>query len=162
MSDFLTSQGYDRSTSDKTLFVKKKEDDTILVQLYVDDIIFGSNNGELCETFVEIMKSEFEMSMMSELNYFLGLQVKQLKDDIFLNQAKYCKDLLRKIGMDKCKPINTPFSTSYHLDHDIARIPVDETKYKGLIGSLLYLTASRPDIMFVVCMCARFQSAPKE
>jgi len=78
----------------------------------VDDKIFGSNNGKLCETFVEIMKSEFEMSMMGELNYILGLQVKQLKDGIFLNQAKYCKDLLRKFEMDKCKPIRTPFSTS--------------------------------------------------
>jgi len=91
-----------------------------------------------------------------------GLQVKQLKDDIFLNQAKYCKDVLRKFGMDKCKPINTPFSTSCHLDHDIAGNTANESKYRGLIGSLLYLTASRPDIMFAVCMCACFQSAPKE
>jgi len=128
----------------------------------VDDIIFGSNNGELCETFVEIMKCEFEMSMMGELNYFLGLQVKQLKDGIFLNQAKYCKDLLRKFEMDKCKPISTPFSTSCHLDQDEVGISVDETKNRGLIGSLLYLTASRPNIMFAVCMCARFQYAPKE
>jgi len=156
LSDFLTSQGYDRGTLDKTLFIKKKKDDTILVEVYMDDIIFRSNNGELCEIFVEIMKSEFEMSMKGELNYFLGLQVKQLKDGIFLNQAKYCKDLLRKFGMDKCKPINTPFSTCCHLDHDIVGNPVDETKYRGLIGSLLYLTASRPDIMFVVCMCAHF------
>ena len=118
----------------------------------MDDIIFGSNNGELCETFLEIMKSELEMSMMGKLNYFLGLQVKQLKEGIFLNQAKYCKDLLRKFEMDKCKPISTPFSTSCLLDHDKAGIPVDETKYRGLIGSLLYLTASRPDIMFAVCM----------
>ena len=162
LSDFLTSQAYDRGTSDKTLFIKKKWDDTILVQVYVDDIIFGSNNGELCETFVEIMKSGFEMSMMGELNYFLDLQVKQLKDGIFLNQAKYCKDLLRKFEMDKCKLISTPFSTSCHLDQDEAGISVDETKYRGLIGSLLYLTASRPDILFAVCMCARFQSAPKE
>ena len=162
LSDFLTSQGYDRGTSDKTFFIKRKADDIILVQVYVDDIIFGSNNEELCETFVEIKKSEFEMSMMGELNYFLGLQVKQLKDDIFLNQTKYCKDLLRKFGMDKCKSISTPFSTSYHLDHDIAGNLVDETKYKGLIGSLLYLTASRPDIMFVVCMCSHFQSPSKE
>ena len=143
LSDFLTSQGYDRGTSDKTLFIKKKGDGIILVQVYVDDIIFGSNNGKLCETFVEIMKSDFEMSMMGELNYFLGLQVKQLKDGIFLNQAKYCKDLLRKFEMDKCKPITTPFSTSCHLDQDETGISVDETMYKGLIGSLLYLMHSR-------------------
>jgi len=128
----------------------------------VNDIIFGSTKEELCETFVEIMKSEFKMSMMGELNFFLGLQVKQHKDGIFLNQAKYCKDLLRKFGMDKCKSINTPFSTCCHLDHNIAGNPVHETKYRGLILSLLYLTASRLDIMFAVCMCARFQSAPKE
>ena len=108
------------------------------------------------------MKSEFEMSMMGELNYFLSLLVKQLKECIFLNQAKYSKDLLRKFEMDKCKPINTPFSTSCHLDHDEAGILVDETKYRELIRSLLYLTTSRPEIMFAVCMCARFQSAPKE
>jgi len=64
--------------------------------------------------------------------------------------------------MDKCKPINTPFSTSCNLDQDEVGIPVDETKHRGIIGSLLYLTASRSDIMFAVCMCARFQSAPKE
>ena len=133
----------------------------LVVVVYVDDIIFGSNNEELCETFVEIMKSEFEMSMMGELNYFLGLRVKQLKDGIFLNQVKYCKDLLRKFGMDKCKSISTPFSTSCHLDHDIARNLVDETKYRGLIGSLLYLTASRPDIMFAVCMGTHFQLLQK-
>jgi len=80
----------------------------------------------------------------------------------FLNQAKYCKDLLRKFEMDKCKLISTPFSTSCHLDHDEVGISIDETKYRGLIGSLLYLSASRPDIMFAVCMCAQFQSAPKE
>jgi len=100
LSDFLLSQEYNRGTYDKTLFIKKKNEDIILVQLYVDDIIFGSTNEELCEAFVEVMKREFEMSMMGELNYFLGLQVKQLKDGIFINQAKYCKDLLRKFEMD--------------------------------------------------------------
>ena len=128
----------------------------------MDDIIFGSTNEGLGETFVKVMKSEFEMSMMGELNYFLGLQVKQLKDGILINQAKYCKDLLRKFEMDKCKSISTPISTSCHLDQNPARKFIDQTKYRGLIGSLLCLTASRPDIMFVICMCARFQSAPKE
>jgi len=74
-------------TLDNVIGNIEKGDDTIVVQIYVDDIIFGSNNGELCETFVEIMKSEFEMSMIGELNYFLGLQVKQLKEGIFLNQS---------------------------------------------------------------------------
>ena len=92
--------------------------------------------------------------MMGELNYFLGLQVKQLKDGIFLSQVKYCKDLLKKFEMDKCKPISTPFSTSCQLDHDEAGIFVDETKYRGLIGSLLYLTVSRPS-------CLSYNSFPR-
>jgi len=89
-------------------------------------------------------------------------QVKQLKDGIFINQAKYCKEFLRKFDMDQCKAINTPISTSCQLDQDYAGKSVDQSKYKGLISSLLYLTASRPNFMFVVCLCARYQSDPKE
>jgi len=144
------------------MFIKKKGEYIIRVQVYVDDIIFGSTNEGLCEAFVEVMKSEFEMSMMGELNYSLGLQVKQLKDGIFINEAKYCKDLLRKFEMDQFMAIITPIFTSCHLDQDPIGKPVDQTKYRGLIGYLLYLIASRPYIMFVVCMCVRFQSSPKK
>jgi len=162
LSEFLLSQGYNRGNSDKTLFIKMKREDIILVQVYVDDIIFGSTNEEMCEAFVKAMKSEFEMSMLGEMNFFLGLQVKQLKDRIFISQEKYYKELLKKFDMDQCKEINTPISTSCQLDQDFAGKSVDQSKYRGLIGSLLYLTASRPDIMFVVCLCARYQSDPKE
>jgi len=162
LSEFLLSQGYDRGISDKTLFIKKKKEDIILVQIYVDDIIFGSTNEEMCEAFVVAMKSEFEMSMLGEMNFFLGMQVKQLKDGIFINQAKYCKEILRKFDMDQCKAINTLISTSCQLDQDCAEKLVDQSKYRGLIGSLLYLTASRPDIMLFVCLCARYQFDPKE
>jgi len=144
------------------LFKKKKREDIILVQVYVDDIIFRSTNEEMCEAFVETMKSEFAMLMLGEMNFFLGLQVKQLKDEIFINQAKYCKELLRKFEMDQCKAISTPISTSCKLHQDYAGKSVDQSKYRGLIGYLLYLTASRPAIMFVVCLCARYQSDPKE
>ena len=126
LSDFLLSQGYDRGTSDRTLVIKKKREDIILVQVYVDDIIFGSTNEELYEAFVEIMKRKFEMSMLGEMNYFLSLEVKKLKDGIFINQAKYCKDLLRKFEMDKCKVISTPISTSCQLDQDHAGKSVDQ------------------------------------
>ena len=143
------------------MFIKKKVDDIILVQVYVDGIIFGSTNEDLREAFEEAMNNEFEMSMMGVLNYFLGLQVKKLKDEIFISQAKYCKVLLKKFEMDQCKAFNILISTSCHLDQDCAGKLVDQTKYRGLIGSLLYQTTSRPNIMFVVYMCARFQSAPK-
>ena len=108
------------------------------------------------------MKGEFEMSMMGELSFFLGLQVKQTKDGIFLCQSKYCKEILNKFEMESCKEASTPIPSSCYMDADAARKGVDQTKYRGLIGSLLYLTASRPDIMFTVCLCARYQANPKE
>jgi len=108
------------------------------------------------------MKGEFEMSMMGELSFFLRLQVKQTKDVIFLCQSKYCKEILKKFEMESCKETNTPMPLSCYMDADAAGKSVDQTKYRGLIGSLLYLTASRPDIMFAVCLCARYQTNPKE
>jgi len=96
------------------------------------------------------------------IKLLIWLQVKQMKNVTFLYQSKYCKELLKKFEMDKCKVTTTPISTSYCLDLDAKGVFVDQTKYRGFIGSLLYLTASRPDIMFSVCMCTRFQSNPKE
>jgi len=153
---------HERGKTDKTLFIKKAFNDIILVQVYVDDIIFGSNNQNLCEQFVAAMQREFEMFMMGELNYFLGLQIKQLNHGTFLSQTKYCKDLLKKFDMENCKEISTPMATNCYLDSDEKGTSVDQTKYRGLIGSLLYLTACRPDIMFSVCLCSKFQSNPKE
>jgi len=91
LSNFLTSQGYERGKVDKTLFIRKLNFDIILVQVYVDDIIFGSTNEILCQEFVSAMQGEFEMSMMGELNFFLGLQVKQMEHRTFLCQSKFCK-----------------------------------------------------------------------
>ena len=102
------------------------------------------------------------MFMMGGLSFFLGLQVKQTKDGIFQCQSKYCKEILKKIEMESCKEASTPMPSSCYMDADVARKGVDQTKYRGLIGSLLYLTTSRPDIMFTVCLCARYQANPKE
>jgi len=102
------------------------------------------------------------MSMMGELNFFLGLQIKKTKNGIFVNQSKYCKDLIHRFGMENAKHIATPMSTACYLDKDETGQSIDIKKYRGMIGSLLYLSASRPNIMFSVCMCARFQSNLKE
>ena len=102
------------------------------------------------------------MSLMGELNYFLGLQVHQLKKGIYLHQSKYTKDLLAKYNMSDSKAASTPMSSSLSLDKDQTGKSVNQKEYRGMIGSLLYLTASRPDIMFGVRMCARFQDDPKE
>jgi len=151
-----------RSQVDKTLFIKKSESKIILVQVYVDDIIFGSTNDLLCQDFVSAMQGEFEMSMMGELNYFLVLQIKHMKTETFLSQTKYCRDVLRKFEMENYKEASTPISKSCYLDADENETVVVQTKFKGLIRSLLYFTASRPDIMFSVCICARFEADPKE
>ena len=107
------------------------------------------------------MHDEFEMSMMGELNFFLGHQIKQLEDGIFFNHSKYIKDMLKKFGLEDSKPIKTLMSSETKLTKDEESESVDNTKYRGMIGSLLYLTDSRPDIMFSVCLCACFQEDPK-
>ena len=134
----------------------------ILVQMYVDDIIFGSTNEKLCQRFSKLMQSEYEMSMMGELSYFLGLQVSQRSDGIFISQTEYVKDLLKKFGMVDCSPASTHMSTAIKLDDDKKGKSVDISCFRGMIGSLLYLTASRLDIMFAICLSARFQANPKE
>ncbi|GKV17211.1 hypothetical protein SLEP1_g27745 [Rubroshorea leprosula] len=109
-----------------------------------------------------LMQGEFKMSMMGELNFFLGLQIKQSNEGIFINQTMYTKELLKKFGMEKAKPQPTPMSSTLKLDKDEQGKPFDQKLFRSMIGSLLYLTASRPNIMFSVCLCARFQSCPKE
>ncbi|KAJ9544596.1 hypothetical protein OSB04_024303 [Centaurea solstitialis] len=162
LTNHLLSKGFKRGTIDTTLFLKKEGDDLLLVQIYVDDIIFGSTNPEMCTKFSKIMETEFEMSMMDELDFFLGIQVKQNPDGIFINQSKYIKDMLKKFQTTDCSPIKTPMPTGNLLGPDLASKSVDQKVYRSMIGSLLYLTATRPDIMFATCFCARFQANPKE
>jgi len=162
LSSFLLSHHYERGNIDKTLFIKEYNSTIILVQIYVDDIIFGSTNDKLCEEFVIAMQGKFEILMMGELSFFLGLQINQSKEGIFLCQSMYCKDILKRFETENCKAATTAMSTNCYMSADEAGTTMDQTKYRGLIGSLLYLIASRPDIMFVVCLCARFQSNPRE
>jgi hypothetical protein len=100
--------------------------------------------------------------MIGELSFFLGLQIKQMKEGTFVSQTKYIKDMLKKFGMEDAKSITTPMGTSGSLDSDKSGNMVDQKLYRSMIGSLLYVTASRPDVMFSVCMCARFQASPRE
>jgi hypothetical protein len=128
----------------------------------VDDIIFGATLDSQAHEFAEEMKQEFEMSMIGELTYFLGMQVKQTFDGIFISQAKYVKYLVKRFGIDGKSHASTPMSTSAKISTDLTGKQVDPTLYRSIIGSLLYLTASRPDITFSVGVCARFQANPKE
>jgi hypothetical protein len=160
--DFIITNVFKVGKADPTLFTKTIDKDLFICQIYVDDIIFGSTNKSSCEEFSRIMIHKFEMSMMGELKYFFGFQIKQLQEGTFICQTKYIQDILKKFRMKNAKPIKTPMGTNGHLDLDTGGKSVDQKVYRSMIGSLLYLYASRPDIMLLVCMCARFQANPKE
>jgi hypothetical protein len=162
LRDFLITNGFKVGKVDPTLFTKNVAKDLFVCQIYVDYIIFGSTNKSTCEEFSRIMIQKFEMSMMGELKYFLGFQIKQLQEGTFICQTSYIQDILKKFGMKDGKPIKTPMGTNGHLDLDTGGKSVDQKVYRSMIGSLLYLCASRPDIMLSVCICARFQANPKE
>ncbi|GJV22181.1 putative ribonuclease H-like domain-containing protein [Tanacetum coccineum] len=161
LANYLLSNGFNRGKIDQTLFIKKQKGDILLVQVYVDDIIFGSTNKELCTGFEKLMKDKFQMSSMGELTFFLGLQVQQKEDGIFISQDKYVAEILKKFNYSDVKSASTPVDLEKPLVKDGDADDVDVHLYRSMIGSLMYLTASRPDIMFAVCACARFQVTPK-
>jgi hypothetical protein len=130
--------------------------DLFACQIYFDDIIFDSTNKSFCDEFSKIMTDMFEISMMGILTFFLGFQIKQVKEGTFISQTKYTCDIVKKFDMDKTKPIKTPIDTNGHLDLDLGDTSVDQKIYHSMIGFLVYLCASSPDIMLSVCMCARF------
>ncbi|GKC71716.1 putative ribonuclease H-like domain-containing protein [Tanacetum coccineum] len=152
---------YKRGTINKNLFIKKVKGDILLVQIYVDDIIFRSTKKELCIEFEKLMHKKFQMSFMGKLTFFLGLQVMQKEDGIFIIHDKYVDEILKKFGFSTVRIASTPMETSKPLLKDAEAEDVDVHLYRSMIGSLMYLTSSRPDIMFVVCACARFQVTPK-
>ncbi|GKB85852.1 putative ribonuclease H-like domain-containing protein [Tanacetum coccineum] len=161
LSTYLIENGFRRGTIDKTLFIKKDKGDILLVQVYVDDIIFGSTKKSLCDEFEGLMHKRFQMSSMGELTFFLGLQVQQKKDGIFISQDKYMADILKKFDFATVKTSSTPMEPNKTLIKDEEADSMDVHLYRSMIGSLMYLAASRPDIMFAVCACARFQVTPK-
>jgi transposase InsO family protein len=162
LTTYLLAKRFTRGQADRTLFIRNQGTHKLIAQIYVNDIIFGATLESLAHEFSEEMKQEFEMSMIGQLNYFHGLQVKQTAEGIFISQSKYAKDLVKRFGLDGKVRARTPMSTSVKISSDLAGKSVDRSLYRSMIGSLLYLTASRPDIAFNVGVCARFQANPKE
>nr|GEY66751.1 retrovirus-related Pol polyprotein from transposon TNT 1-94 [Tanacetum cinerariifolium]GEY68873.1 retrovirus-related Pol polyprotein from transposon TNT 1-94 [Tanacetum cinerariifolium] len=147
LSKFLTSKGFTKGTIDLTLFTIRYGEDILLVHIYVDDIIFGSTNLKYSKRFEKLMHSRFEMSLVEEMKFFIRLQIHQSPRGIFINQAKYALEILHKHGMEKGQSIGTPMATKPKLDADVSGNPVEQTDYHSKIGSLMYLTSSRPDIV---------------
>jgi hypothetical protein len=157
---FLFERGFEMRKVDQTLFLLRQGRVILIVQVYVDDIVFGGSSNSLVARFAEDMRREYEMSMMGELQFFLGLQINQSKEGTFVHQAKYTKDIVRKFKMEDSKAMTTPLSTTTALDADEEGEHVVQ-EYRSMIGSLHYLTATRPDIQFSVCLCTRFQASPR-
>jgi hypothetical protein len=156
---FLFEAGFEMGKVDQTLFLLRQGRDILIVQVYVDDIVFGDSSNSLVAGFAEDMSREFEMSMMGELQFFLELQIKQSKEGMFVHQAKYTKNIVRKFKMEDSKAMVTPMSTTTTLDADEDGEHVDQKEYWNMIESVLYLTATRPNIQFSVCLCTRFQAS---
>nr|GEZ71549.1 hypothetical protein [Tanacetum cinerariifolium] len=136
--------------------------DLLLVQICVDDIIFAASTLELCDLFANLMCSKFKMSIMGKISFFLGLQISQNPRGIFINQSKYALESLKKYGFKSCDPVDTPMVEKSKLDEDREGKAVDPSHYCGMIGTLLYLIASRLNLQFAICMCARYQAWPTE
>nr|GEX86132.1 hypothetical protein [Tanacetum cinerariifolium] len=148
---FLIDSGFQKGSIDTTLFIKRKGKHIMLIQIYVDDIIFSSTNPKYCIKILDLMVKRFEMSMMGEMKFFLGLQVNQFSNGIFINQSKYILDILKRFGMENYNTVPTPMVEQAKLKLDLVEKPVNHTDYQSMIGSLMNVTSSRPDIMFATC-----------
>ncbi|GJZ94071.1 retrovirus-related pol polyprotein from transposon TNT 1-94 [Tanacetum coccineum] len=146
LSKFLLALRFSKGVVDPTLFIRKTSKHTLHVQIYVDDIIFASTDPKDCDRFSNEMSSKFQMSMMGQISFFLGLQISQNPRGIFINQSKYANEILKKFDLHKSDPVDTPMVERTKLDEDLSGIPVDQTQYRSMIGSLMYRTASRPDL----------------
>nr|GEW46610.1 copia protein [Tanacetum cinerariifolium] len=149
MSWFLLDNKFSKGAVNSTLFTQKTRKHILLVQIYVDDIIFASIDPKACDIFSNEMSSKFQMLMMGQMSFFLGLQVSQNSIGIFINQSKFALEILKKFRMDSCDPVDIPMMDRLKLDEDSLGIPVDQIRFRSMVGSLMYLTASRPDVVFV-------------
>jgi hypothetical protein len=152
LKKFFLEHEYVMGSVDKTLFTLNHDTNFLLVQIYVDDIIFGGSSHTLVSRFQEMMENEFQMSMMRELTFFLGIQVKQIKQGTLVHQAKYTKDLMKKFNMVELKPVSTLMSTATSLGLDEDGEAVDQREYRSMIGSLQCLMVTQSDIQFAMCL----------
>ncbi|GJU06101.1 retrovirus-related pol polyprotein from transposon TNT 1-94 [Tanacetum coccineum] len=155
LSKFLLAQGFSKGVVDPTLFIRKTGKHTLHVQIYVDDIIFASTDPKECDSFSNEMNSKFQMSMMGQISFFLDLQISQNPKGIFINQSKYANEILKKFDLHKSDPVDTPMVERTKLDEDLSWIPVDQTQYRSMIRSLMYLTATYADADHAGCQDTR-------
>ncbi|KAF2293784.1 hypothetical protein GH714_004737 [Hevea brasiliensis] len=152
--------GFVKSSSEATLYVKQKGCDILIISLYVDDLLITRSNAHMIKEFKSEMLTTFEMTDLGEMSYFLRMEISQSKKGIFICQRKYAAEILKRFGMENSKPIGTPLCQSLKLCKDDKSDKVDVGIYRSLIGCLLYLTATRPDLMFAASLLSRFMNSP--
>eukprot|EP00253_Pinus_taeda_P003739 PITA_03739 len=162
IDSYLLEKGFENCEGEPTLYIKENDGKLLIVVLYVDDVIFTGNDDYLIEHFKSVMKEEFEMTDMGLLRYFLGIEVDQNENGIFTSQEKYVNELLGRFNMQECKVAITPTVMGLKLSKEDNNKDFDRSVYKSIVGILMYLTATRPDIMFVVSLISRFMERPKE
>jgi hypothetical protein len=160
---YFLSENFEKCPYEHTLFIKSGDkDDILLVSLYVDDLIFTSNNLSLVEEFKNSMKKKFDMPDLGKMRYFLGVEVEQSQKGIFIHQQKYASEILARFGMDNCNKVCNPIVHGCKLIKNENGMASDSTLYKQMVGSLMYLLATRPDLAYSVCLVARFMDRPTE
>jgi hypothetical protein len=143
LDKYLQKAGFRKGSADINLYIKVSQGNILLIEVYVDDIIFGSDDDRLSQKFAKDMQNEFEMSLLGELSFFLGLQIRQSNQGIFISQTKYIREMLKRFGMEDCKPVITPMQTSCKLSKDDDSKSTDQRQYRSMIGNLLYVTTSK-------------------
>ncbi|KAI3501210.1 hypothetical protein L1887_29073 [Cichorium endivia] len=162
IESYFMREGFKKSNYDHTLFIKKLEENMLFVSLYVDDLIYAGNDPEMCRSFKQSMQKEFEMTDLGKMKFFLGVEVNQSPEGISLCQSQYAKEVLKRFKMSEANGVKNPIVPGTNLMKLVAGKDVDSTLYMSLIGSLMYLTVTRPNLMYVVSLLARFMAKPKE
>ncbi|RHN42089.1 putative RNA-directed DNA polymerase [Medicago truncatula] len=159
---YFLQNGFVKSPSEPSLYVKRSGANFLMVCLYVDDLIYAGTNHDMVQSFKEAMMKEYEMTDLGLMKYFLGIQVKQTKCEIFITQEKYIHDLLKKFRLESCKPVSTPMALNEKLQLNDGSEKADPKAYRSLVGSLIYLTNTRPDIVHSVSLVSRFMNEPSK
>jgi transposase InsO family protein len=162
INDHLLSIGFVKSLSESTLYVKHKGNNILIISLYVDDLLVTGDDTRLVEEFKQEMMQVFEMTDLGLMTFFLGIEIKQNETDVFICQKKYAREILTKFQMEECKAVSTPMNQKEKLSKEDGAEKIDEGYYRSLIGCLMYLTATRPDILFAVSMLSRFMHCASE
>lgn len=157
---YFIKERFEKSSNEQTLFIKRRGGKILIVSVYIDDLLFTGDDEELLDEFKQSMKKEFDMTGLGKMRYFLGIEVLQQEDGIFICQRKYAAEVIERFGMQSSNSVSNPMVPGQKIVRDEGGVKVDPTQYKQMVGSLMYLIATRPDLMFVVSLISRFMANP--